>query len=92
MAALIHLAGIPAHIDTHLRQRCAWCGAVIIDVDLATVAVQVREGEEPAPYPTWEVGGFVLIDGGVHATIEHVERLRDLPEASCLTLDPAATQ
>lgn len=43
------------------RQRCVWCGALLIDDDLAMQMVEVTHAhEEP---PSWPVGGLVRIEG-----------------------------
>jgi hypothetical protein len=57
---VVHIAGLDVQIGTRLRQRCAWCGAVLEDVDLANV--MVPEGQNPRP-PTWTPGELVVIDG-----------------------------
>ena len=46
--------------DRYLRQRCAWCGATLIEYDLHGVAVP--EGQDPTP-ATWPVGALVTVDG-----------------------------
>ncbi len=35
MADLTHIASLPLRIENHVRQRCAWCGVALIDVDLS---------------------------------------------------------
>lgn len=45
MSALTHLAGVDVQIGTQLRQRCSWCGAVLIDEDLSMTAVALQPCE-----------------------------------------------
>lgn len=44
----IHIAGLDIHVGTHVRQRCAWCGEILDDRDLANEKVAV---EIPKPPP-----------------------------------------
>lgn len=56
-----HIAGQPVTIDDRwMRQRCAWCGATLIEYDLHRVAVP--EGTDPTP-ATWPIGALVTRDG-----------------------------
>lgn len=102
---MIHLIGAPVHVDSQLRQRCAWCGAAVIDQDLARTMVLEDSGPEKKKlgkprdaetYPTWEPGSFVYHSGGLSYTVWSAEegqdkRLGDLPDVSCLTVDPGVT-
>lgn len=77
MTAVTHIAA--QHItvnDRYLRQRCGWCGDILIDYDLARTAVPV--GTDPTP-ATWPVGALVRVDGPASWVIEG-ERL---PDNSC---------
>lgn len=62
----IHIAGFPVRIGALRRQRCAWCDAVLIDMDLRLIAVP--EGQEIEPR-FWETGELVQVesDGGFTA-------------------------
>lgn len=55
-----HLAGdvitFNAEEGQVMRQRCSWCGATLLDVNLSRIAVP--EGQDPT-YPHWKVGAFV---------------------------------
>lgn len=86
-AGVIHIAGVHVQVGQQLRQRCAWCGAVLLDYDLASIAVPV--GQDPTP-ATWPPGGLVLVDGSMSATVEHADGA-SLPDGSCGKLDPAVT-
>ncbi len=89
MSALTHIVGPPVEIDGHLRQRCAWCGAVLDDVELAGV-VSIETGEEPRPYPTWPEGAQLRVDGGLRAVVQESEieqdTAADLAPDSCARL------
>jgi len=87
MMAIVHIAGPDIQIDTQLRQRCSWCGAVLVDYALDRVMVPV--GQDPRP-GTWPVGAMVLVDGPMSTTVDH-DSGRPLPDGSCGRLDPAVT-
>jgi hypothetical protein len=72
-----------------LRQRCAWCGAVLIDYDLTRVAVQVEPGEEPQPPGTWPVGALVRVHGGMSVVLDDTE---ELPGDACGRIDDEVTR
>lgn len=89
---VVHIAGPAITIGTHLRQRCSWCGAVILDVPLDRTMVTLLPGEtEPGPYPTWPIGELIEIDGGMTSVIEHSDGA-DLPPNACGCLDPEMTR
>ena len=89
-----HIAGLDVLWDgRYLRQRCAWCGATLLDYDLTTI--NVPEGQEGPP-ATWPVGALVRRDGCASYTVdpEPSEQGGDLsvpPEDACARLDPAVT-
>lgn len=58
--AAAHIAGLRVHVDGRLRQRCAWCGAILIDYDLAAMQVPDEAAGELA---TWWPGAQILVDG-----------------------------
>lgn len=87
-AGVVHIAGMTVTINDRMRQRCAWCGALLINYDLANIAVPVTQADtSPA---SWPVGDLVLIDGNMAALVPHVDGAA-LPEAACGRLDPAVT-
>lgn len=85
---VIHIAGPDITVGTHLRQRCAWCGATLIDYALDRIAVPV--GQDPRP-PTWPQGDLVLVDGQISYTVPH-EDGDQLPPQACAQLDPEVTK
>lgn len=88
---IVHIAGYDVVIDErYLRQRCAWCGAVLIDYDLALVAVKADPGEPPAGPGCWPVGSLVKVGPGISYTVSLEDNDR-LPDDCCTNLDPAVT-
>jgi hypothetical protein len=87
MAEVVHIAGVQVDIGgRYLRQRCSWCGAVLIDYDLAMMGFSVVPGEEPKRPAMWEVGVLVLVDGPMSTTVEHKDGDK-LPPSSCVTVE-----
>ena len=84
---IVHLAGLAIQLDVRLRQRCSWCGAVLVDYALDRIAVPL--GTDPTP-PTWPVGAFVLVDGPMSTIVQH-EDGQPIPAGSCGRLDPEVT-
>jgi hypothetical protein len=74
-----------------LRQRCAWCGAILIDYDLTRVAVAVVEGEEPKPPATWPVGGLVRVTGTFPKVSSSLPNTDELPDDACGRIDDEVT-
>lgn len=87
---VVHIAGLPVKVGRIVRQRCAWCGAVIDDVDLSAVAVVLTGAGDPQLWPTWPVGALLGVDGGVRWVIEHADG-DDVPPECCASLDPTVT-
>lgn len=87
LGAVTHVAGLDVQVGRFLRQRCAWCGAVLSDYDLARVAVPEGQDLRPA---MWTVGALVAIDGAAAWVVEH-EDGAELPAGACAQLDPAVT-
>jgi hypothetical protein len=78
-----HIAGIDVQVGSHLRQRCSWCGDVLVDYALDRIAVPV--GQDPRP-ATWPIGGLVDVDGNWSAVIPHADG-EQLPANACVRLD-----
>lgn len=69
-----HIAAPQVTIDDRfMRQRCAWCGDVLLEYDLTRVAVPVGQNPTPA---TWPTGALVAVDGHASWTLDE-ERLPD---------------
>lgn len=106
MTYLVHIAGPAIRAANVIRQRCAWCGALLEEHDLDRLAVQVEDGQTDAealeaaglvtaggdPVSRWE--GLVAVarheHGGAMWALEDPEDGK-IPEDSCMALDPAAT-
>lgn len=76
-----HIAGLDVTLEgRYMRQRCAWCDEIIMDYDLAMVAVQIPDdGSEPKGPGAWEVGALVRRGEGVSYVLED----KRLPDDSC---------
>jgi hypothetical protein len=85
---LVHIAGPDIQIGPLLRQRCAWCGAVLLDYDLTRMAVLA--GQDPRP-ATWPPGELIAVDGPTSWYVAH-EDGDELPAGACARLDPAVTK
>lgn len=70
---VIHIAGSWLQVGPQLRQRCAWCGATLIDMDLSRVAVP--EGQDPTP-AKWEPGSLVGVLGNAQWAVPHTEAMQ----------------
>jgi hypothetical protein len=79
----IHIAGPHITIGPLLRQRCCWCGYLLIDYDLERIAVPV--GQDPTP-ATWPHGELVEVDGNVSTLVDHKDH-DPLPPGSCPLAD-----
>jgi hypothetical protein len=100
-AGIVHVAGLPVQYENHLRQRCGWCFAILIDMDLTRIAVPVDQLDEngefhPATYPIdglVEVGGdnpkvSIVLDPEPSATGKGTK----VPDHCCLRLPPEMTE
>lgn len=106
MSHLVHLAGQPVRAANLVRQRCAWCGALVDEVDLdERIAYQTEQGPPPSPIdedgnPIARWSGLVAIEEhGEHAAVGFRGRWRvedpadgKIPEDSCMALPPEATR
>lgn len=105
MSHLVHLAAPAIRARNVIRQRCAWCGALLDEVDLDRTAVQIVEGEEPLRFvdeegiPTRGWHGLVAVEQhGEHDAIGTVMKwaVDDpadgmVPDDSCMALPVEAT-
>lgn len=87
MTAITHIAGIAVQVGSRLRQRCAWCGATLVDYDLERIAVP--EGQDPTP-GTWAADELVEVDGPASFVVPH-EDGADLPPNACAVIDADVT-
>lgn len=87
MTSITHVAGLPVNVGPQLRQRCAWCGAVLIDYNLEQIAVPIGQEGPPA---TWEVGAMVVVDGNASWVAED-QGDDKLPDDACARIDHEVT-
>lgn len=85
---VVHVAGADIAFNDLLRQRCAWCGAILIDQDLKLVLVP--EGTQDRGFPVWPAGSFIGVDGSMKYFIPF-ENGDPFPDGLCAKLDPAVT-
>lgn len=89
-APVTHIAGCDIIIGgRRLRQRCSWCGGVLLDYDLENVAVAVAPGEDAQPPSTWPVGRLVRVHGGMSVVLAETG---DLPDDACGNVDDEVTR
>jgi hypothetical protein len=93
VATMVHVAGAPVQVGSHLRQRCSWCGAMMIDVELSLIAVPVGQEDD---YPTWGVGELIETSGldphaGGATWVHQHEDGDPVPDNCCAKLPPEAT-
>ena len=96
----VHVAGQWVLWDgRYLRQRCSWCGTLLIDVDMSMIQVAIPAGktEDQArtdgdlDYPTWQIGALVAFDGAAPFVIAVPGDMVTVPDDCCMKLDPAVT-
>ncbi len=93
-ASVTHIAGPVLTWDgRYIRQRCSWCGAVLIDVDITRLRV-VGDDRDVA---TWPFEAFVRCSGGsVSSVVKGGPVSEDplahaVPHDCCMLRDPAET-
>lgn len=90
-AGVVHIAGHEVQVGEFLRQRCAWCGAVLEDYDLSRLMYTVDTPPEQRRPATWPVGGLIEVDGGVTWVVDHDDG-KTLPANACAVLDVEVTR
>ena len=90
-----HIIGVEVLLDNRQRQRCAWCGAVLLDNDLSRMAakielpdgVEVSDEAPPARPAAFPVGKLLRITGaeGESRVFESVDPGEggNLPDDAC---------
>ena len=86
--SVVHIAGSWLHVGSRLRQRCAWCGATLIDMDLALTAVPEAMDATPGK---WEPGSLVSVYKHQQWAEPHVDGER-LPPNACAQIDDEVTR
>jgi hypothetical protein len=98
----VHIAGPTITFDDVRRQRCAWCGALIDEVDLSTVSRPLDPGETPEDAADWEPASWRMGDEvAVMGTFPRTSWLVETPirdgrprthEDSCTRIDLEITR
>lgn len=104
---VVHVAGMVLTVGDVIRQRCAWCGALIDERDTSRMAVQVdttaspevqqHEANEAIHRTRWEPGALVAIagdgpgGGGAYWVVDEPADGKVPPE-SCMALDDGVTR
>jgi hypothetical protein len=79
---MIHIVGLDIRIGARVRQRCAWCGIVIEDVDLANM---MSPAGSP-PWRPWNPGELLEVTGNMRSVVRH-EDGSPLPDGMCVDVD-----
>ena len=86
-----HLAGRAIFYEGHCRQRCEWCGSLIIDEDLSQIAPQIcgeqvvqNDPTSPLGYRSWTCQRPPEHDG-LHG--EQAEPLPTWPQGGFVQID-----
>lgn len=85
-----HIAGNIIELGPYLRQRCAWCGTVLLDYDLRNLMYEETTAPEDRMPATWEVGAIIRRAGAISEIVDH-EDGSPVPDDCCAKLDPAVT-
>lgn len=71
----VHIAGFEVQFAERLRQRCAWCGEVMVDIELGLVAFEIDDPNKT--YPVFPTAKQVLHDGAMWLVLDDIPG--DLP-------------
>lgn len=88
--SVVHIAGNDVQIGDQLRQRCAWCGTVLVDHALSRLMYEASTPPEERRPGTWPVGGLVEVDGGASWAVKHDDG-DPLPDNACGSAHPEVT-
>ena len=86
--AVSHVAGVPINHAGRVRQRCAWCGTLILDKE---------QGHPTWPVPMWVqlIGADEIGQGGQWTaypiSIDNTVGDESIPPNACLRLPPEST-
>lgn len=83
---VVHIAGHPVQIGSLYRQRCAWCGAILIDGDAASEMASTSDGQPHTP-SKWERGALVEVSSWgatTHQSLVAHQDGRQLPDNACV--------
>lgn len=102
----MHLVGIDMRIGPLRRQRCAWCGQLLVDEDLSKMSWMLNaDGTDPGPPGMWPAGEVIEVIGDLGSgrfmrivpESDWPDSVSDpgekrLPDGCCALLDPAVTR
>jgi hypothetical protein len=64
-----------------MRQRCGWCGEILLDYDMDRTMVPGCDGDPPA---SWPIGSIVMVE---EKTIYYVMNVPRLPAECCASVE-----
>ena len=82
---MIHFAGVDVQVGPLLRQRCSWCGELLIDYNLDRVMVPVGQKGGPS---AWPISALVEVVGPMSTVVDHPAD-GQLPAGSCADIELA---
>lgn len=83
--SVTHIAGLPITVEErYVRQRCAWCTTLLVDVDATTLNYELSIPPEERRPGTWQAGRLVTVDGPASFVLDEGA---DLPDDACTILD-----
>ena len=100
---VVHIVGMDVIVHgCHRRQRCSWCGQMLLDDDLSRMSWALNEdGSDPGPPGGWPMGELVEIVGDSKPEPGEALGFRGmrvievedgkLPDNACAMLDPDVT-
>lgn len=81
---ITHVTGPSVTVnDRWLRQRCAWCGELLVSYDFELTAVTPITGERPGGF---EERVFLVVDGNLKYVLDpdHLVDPHGYPDDACL--------
>lgn len=83
MDSVTHISGLEITVEgRYMRQRCAWCGEILLDRDLQTTMVAPDEDGNVPPISSWKVDSLIRIKPG-NPTISSMLDDERLPSDFC---------
>lgn len=87
MSGIVHIVGPVTDIGPRRRQRCTWCGTILLDYDLTRIALQRDDDAAPA----FPAGALLEVDGNCRAVLAH-EDGAPLPANACDAVETEAAR
>lgn len=98
LPTVAHIAGLQMQFGALVRQRCGWCGTLMVDDDLTKMSVPTGQELGPSFFPAGEWVETHSPDGrgGVWVVLDPPEPEPDgtfkAPENSCMKMHPEVTR